>query len=215
MPGKRGSGPSLRRREGSGAGAEVKRVPLRDPEERVKVLDEELGVDTQVLIPHGPFGHLYGGTPEGDDRPLPVRIAMIKAYNNAVGAIQRQYPDRFVATAILPFDDLEESRKESVRVVRELGIEAIQIPSNWMGQNFDCMDLYPFWDTINELDVPIFVHHIPQSCAGSLIDHAPRYPIIGLRPHATAPRWRVRRVRARVQPDGRCAVARRRIRHVP
>ena len=164
---------------GFGSGAEVKRVPLRDPEERVRVLDEELGVDTQVLIPHGPFGHLYGGTPEGDDRPLPVRVAMIRAYNNAVGAIQRQYPERFIATAILPFDDLEESRREAVRVVRELGIEAIQIPSNWMGQNFDCMELYPFWDTINELDVPIFVHHIPQSCAGSLVDHAPRYPIIG------------------------------------
>jgi predicted TIM-barrel fold metal-dependent hydrolase len=154
-------------------------VPLRDPEVRLKVLDDDLGVDMQVLIPHGQFGHLYGGTPEGEDKPLPTRIAVVKAYNNAVAAIQRQFPDRYIATALLPFDDLEESRQEARRAVTELGIGAIQLPANWMGHNFDAMELYPFWDTINEMDVPIFVHHIPQSCAGSLVDHVPRYPIVG------------------------------------
>lgn len=164
---------------GRGRRADSEPIPLRDPEARIKVLDNDLGVDTQVLIPHGQFAHLYGGTPEGTDRPLPVRIATCRAYNNAVAAIQKQYPDRFVATTILPFDDLEESRKEARRVVKELGIQAIQLPANWMGQNFDAMELYPFWDTINELEVPIFLHHIPQSCGGSLVDHLPRYPIVG------------------------------------
>jgi predicted TIM-barrel fold metal-dependent hydrolase len=153
-------------------------VPLRDPDVRLQVL-QDLGVDLQVLIPHGPFGHLYGGSPEGEDKPLPVRIALIKAYNNAVAGIQRQHPNRYIATALLPFDDLEESRREAQRAVSELGINAIQLPANWMGHNFDAMELYPFWDTINQLDVPIFVHHIPQSCAGSLVDHVPRYPIVG------------------------------------
>src|SRR5437870_2410790 len=40
--------------------------PLRDPEARIKVLDEELHVDTQILIPHAQFSHLYGGSPEGE-----------------------------------------------------------------------------------------------------------------------------------------------------
>lgn len=169
--------PEANRRGGSGGGGGA--VPLRDPEVRLKVLDDDLGVDMQVLIPHAQFGHLYGGAPEGEDKPLATRIAIVKAYNNAVAAIQRQYPDRFIATAILPFDDLEESRTEARRVVKELAIEGLQLPANWMGQNFDCMEMYPFWDTINELDVPIFVHHIPQSCGGSLVDHVPRYPIVG------------------------------------
>lgn len=154
-------------------------TPLRDPEVRVKVLDDVLGVDTQVLIPHGPFSHLYGGSPEGEDKPLPVRIAMAKAYNNAVAAIQKQYPDRFIASAVLPFDDLEESRMEARRVVNELGLEAIQLPANWMGHNFDAMELYPFWDVINALNIAIFVHHIPQGCDGTLGDHVPHYPIVG------------------------------------
>ncbi len=154
-------------------------TPLRDPEERLKVLDDDLGVDIQVLIPHAQFSHLYGGAPEGEDKPLPARVATCKAYNNAVAAVQRQYPDRFIGTAILPFDDLEESRKETRRAVKELGLEAVQLPANWMGKNYDAMELYPFWDTVNQLDVAVFVHHIPQSCAGSLVDHVPRYPIVG------------------------------------
>jgi len=154
-------------------------VPLRDPAERIKVLDDILGVDTQVLIPHAQFAHLCGGLPEGEDKPLPVRLATCKAYNNAVSGIQKQYPERFIATAIVPFDDLEESRKEVRRVVKELGMYAIQLPANWMGHNFDAMELYPFWDTVNELDIAVFVHHIPQSCSGSLVDHIPRYPMVG------------------------------------
>lgn len=164
---------------GRGRSEERGAVPLRDPDVRLKVLDDELGVDMQVLIPHAQFAHLYGGNPEGEDQPLAARIAIIKAYNNAVAAIQRQYPDRYIATAVLPFDDLGESQREARRVVQDLGIGAIQLPANWMGHNFDAIDLYPFWDTVNQLDVPIFVHHIPQSCAGSLVDHVPRYPIVG------------------------------------
>lgn len=169
--------PEAVRRGGSGRNQEP--VPLRDPEVRVKVLDDDLGVDSQVLIPHAQFAHLYGGHPEGDDHPLPVRVAMCRAYNNAIAAIQKQYPDRFIGTAIVPFDDLEESRREATRVVKELGMESIMLPGNWLGENFDAMELYPFWDTINQLDVAIFVHAIPQSCGGSLGDHVPRYPIVG------------------------------------
>ena len=154
-------------------------VPLRDPAERIKVLDDTLGVDTQILIPHAQFAHLNGGLPEGEDKPFPVRLATCKAYNNAVSAIEKQYPDRFIATAILPFDDLEESRKEVRRVAGELGMHSILLPANWMGHNFDAMELYPFWDTVNELDIAVFVHHIPQSCRGSLGDHVPVYPMVG------------------------------------
>lgn len=153
--------------------------PLRDPEERIKVLNNELSVDLQVLIPHAQFSHLYGGAPEGEDKPLAVRVAMCKAYNNAVAAIQRDYPDRFIGVGIVPFDDLEESRKEVRRAKTELELPTIMLPGNWMGQNFDAMELYPFWDTVNELDMPLIIHQIPQSCSGSLGDHVPRYPMVG------------------------------------
>jgi aminocarboxymuconate-semialdehyde decarboxylase len=105
---------------------------------------------------------------------------MCRAHNNAIAAIQRRYPERFIGTAIVPFDDLEESGREVRRAARELGLQAVLLPGNWLGQNFDAMELFPFWDTVNQLELPVFVHHIPQSCAGSLGDHVPRYPMVGM-----------------------------------
>ncbi len=65
--------------------------------------------------------------------------------------------------------------------MQQLGLRAVLVPGNWMGQNFDALELYPFWDALNELDVTVFVHHIPQGCRGrTTIDHPPRYPMIGM-----------------------------------
>lgn len=155
--------------------------PHRDPETRINAMRDELGVDLQVLIPNGIFGHPYGGSPSGGDRPLPIRIALSKAYNNAAAAAQRQYPDRFIGTAIVPFDDLEESRKEVKRAVKELGLRALMLPGNWLGKNYDTMELFPFCETVNELDIAVFVHQITQGCSGgpAVVDHPPRYPMVG------------------------------------
>ena len=151
---------------------------LRDLEARLKVIDDELGVDQQIPIPHAVFANPYGGSPSGVDIPLPIRVALCKAYNNTVSAGQKQHPDRYVGTAIVPFDDIEESRQEVRRAVRELGLQAVILPGNWLGKNYDSLELYPFWETVNELELPVFVHHIPQSCFGSVVDHVSRYPMI-------------------------------------
>ncbi len=155
--------------------------PRRDPAARLKAMDEELGVNLQVLIPDGPFGNPYGGSPSGGDRPLPIRVALSKAYNNAASAAQKEFPERFIATAIVPFDDLEESRKEIRRAVKELGVQAVMLPGNWLGKNYDTQELFPFWETVNELNVPVFVHQITQGCSGgpAVVDHPPRYPMVG------------------------------------
>lgn len=155
--------------------------PRRDPAARLKAMDDELGVDLQVLIPDGIFGHPYGGSPSGGDRPLPVRVALSRAYNNAASAAQQEYPDRFIGTCIVPFDDLEESRREVTRAVKDLGLRALMLPGNWLGKNYDTIDLYPFWETVNDLDIAIFVHQITQGCSGgpAVVDHPPRYPMVG------------------------------------
>jgi aminocarboxymuconate-semialdehyde decarboxylase len=88
---------------------------------------------------------------------------------------------RFIGPINIPFDDLEASVLETRRAVPELGLRAVPVPGNWMGKNFDTLDLCPFWHEINELDVTVFVHHIPQGCRGRMsIDHPPRYPMIGM-----------------------------------
>lgn len=168
-------------RPGQAGGETPGSNPRRDPAARLKAMDDELGVDLQVLIPDGPFGHLYGGSPSGGDRPLPIRVALARTYNDAAAAAQREYPDRFIGTATIPFDNLDEARREVRRAVTELGLHALMLPGNWLGKNYDSMELYPFWETINELDIAIYVHQITQGCSGGapVVDHPPRYPMVG------------------------------------
>lgn len=154
--------------------------PHSDPDARAAAL-EATGFDMQVLIPDGLFANLYGASPSGGDLSFPIRSALCSLYNDAAADAQRRYPDHFIGPIAIPFDDLETSILETQRAVRELGLRAVLLPGNWMGKNFDTLDLYPFWAALHELDVTVFVHHIPQGCRGRTgIDHQPRYPMIGM-----------------------------------
>jgi len=154
--------------------------PHRDAEARAAAM-AKTGFDMQVLIPDSLFANLYGASPSGGDLSLPIRTALCKLYNDAVADAQRHYPDRFIGAANIPFDDLETSILEARRAVQDRGLRAVLVPGNWLGKNFDTLELYPFWSVLNELDVTVFVHHIPQGCRGrTSIDHQPRYPMLGM-----------------------------------
>lgn len=154
--------------------------PHRDADARAAAI-KQTGFDMQVLIPDVLFANPYGASPSGGDLPLPIRTALCMLYNDAVSDAQCRYPDHFIGPANVPFDDVQASIAESRRAVQELGLRAVLVPANWMGHNLDALELYPFWGTLNELDVTVFVHHIPQGCRGrTAIDHQPRYPMIGM-----------------------------------
>jgi aminocarboxymuconate-semialdehyde decarboxylase len=157
---------------------EVGNDPHRDPEARIRGM-RDLGFDMQVLIPDGVYMNLYGGAPYGGNPPLEARLAIARLYNNSVGEAQKQHPDSFISSAVVPFDSVEESIREVERVHREHGIRAVVIPANWMDKNFDTLELYPFWEAVNSLGMTLLVHHVPQGCLGAIVDHMPRYPMIG------------------------------------
>src|SRR5215468_2962029 len=112
--------------------------PHRDPEARAAAM-AQTGFDMQGLIPDALFANLYGASPSGGDLSLPIRTALCQLYNDAVADAQRRYPDRFIGSANVPFDDLETSILEARRAVRELGLRAVLIPGNWLGNNFDTL----------------------------------------------------------------------------
>src|SRR5262245_42694135 len=134
--------------------------PHRNPNARATAM-AQTGFDMQVLIPDGLFANLYGASPSGGDLSLLIRTALCQLYNDAVADAQRRYPERFIGAATIPFDDLEASILEARRAVQELGLRAVLVPGNWLGNNFDALELYPFWGALHELDVTVFVHHIP------------------------------------------------------
>ena len=145
-------------------------------EERAKLLPET-GFDMQVLIPDGvflerPFKSPLDVAESGIDPA--IRYALCVGYNNAVAVAQSNMADTFIGGALVPFGggSVEQCCDEAVRGVRDLGLKAIVINDNWAGRNYDSLDLYPFWQTVNDLDVPIIVHPAPFAC--QVTDHAPR-----------------------------------------
>ena len=146
-----------------------------EAQDRVTLLPET-GFDMQVLIPDGIFANPFG-SPLGRPRDPAVRLALSKAFNNASSAAQAECPDQLIGTAIIPFQDVEESCIEATRAVKELGLKAITIGGNWAGKNYDATELYPFWRTVSELDVPLYVHHNPFQC--QVHDHMPSTYTLG------------------------------------
>ncbi len=137
-------------------------IGLADPAERVELLPQT-GFDMQVLIPHGIYANPFG-SPLGPDMEPGLRMALCRAYNLAAADAQKRFPDRLIGTAIVPFGDVEESCREAAYAVCELGLRAVTINGNWVGRNYDSVELFPFWKKMNELEAVLYVHHNPFPC---------------------------------------------------
>jgi predicted TIM-barrel fold metal-dependent hydrolase len=146
-----------------------------DVEERAALLPET-GFEMQVLIPDGIFANPFG-SPVGREFEPGLRLALCRGYNDATARAQLAKPEVFIGTAIVPFGDVGESCAEARRAVAGLGLKAITINGNWRGHNYDSVELYPFWETVSELGVPLYVHHNPFACQVS--DHMPTTYTLG------------------------------------
>ncbi len=153
--------------------------PHRDPEERLRFLPST-GFDAQVLLPDRIFGNLYGSSPTGGDLAKPIRVALCKLFDDESAKAQKAHPMNFIGIITVPWDDIDETVAEVKRGAK-LGLKAVLIPANWIGKNLDTIELYPFWEVVNELKLPLLVHHIPQGCVGrTTVDHQPLYHMIGM-----------------------------------
>jgi predicted TIM-barrel fold metal-dependent hydrolase len=133
------------------------------------------GFDMQVLIPDGIFANPFG-SPIGRPFDEGLRLGLCRAFNNATAAAQLERPDVFIGTGVVPFQDVEESCAEARRIAG-LGLKAITINGNWGGENWDTTELYPFWQTVADLNLVMYVHHNPFSCQVS--DHIPTTHTLG------------------------------------
>jgi len=133
-----------------------------DVTKRIKMMDDEK-VDVQVLsVTPGNFCY---------DVPLEAGLAISVAQNDAIAEIVAAYPGRFVGSATVPLQDMDMAVEELDRAVRDLGFTSVEIGSNIAGRNLDSLDLWPFYEKVQELEIPIIVH--PTNVAGS--DRMQRY----------------------------------------
>jgi predicted TIM-barrel fold metal-dependent hydrolase len=131
-----------------------------DPQERSHVLDL-LGFDAQLV-----FATFASSMYAGKD--IDLLYAGSIAQNRAVARFCAADP-RLLPVAYVPLVDPERATVEVTQAI-EAGSKAIMVPSTAAGERAPTHpDLYPFWDVLNEADIP-FVLHVGGG--GRMLDRA-------------------------------------------
>ena len=128
---------------------------------------DEAGIDMQVLVPSpGPFA--YAIEPE-------LGLALARSYNDSIARLLERHPGRFIGLAVFPMQDVVAAVEELDRAVGELGIHAPLIISNVNGRNLSDPELWPFYERVEQLGVPLMIHgnrfETPGPVALNRLDH--------------------------------------------
>jgi len=78
--------------------------------------------------------------------------------NDHLAKVQETYPGKFVGLAQAPVLEGKTAVAEIDRAIRHLGLKGVTITSQIQGVSLDCEKLFPLYEKVCELDVPIFVH---------------------------------------------------------
>lgn len=115
---------------------------LYDAEAQLEDMDEA-GVDVSVL------SCLLGWDTSLEDN---------RFINDALAEVQQQFPRRFVGLAQAPLLEGDGPLEELDRAIKDEGLYGVAITSQVKGLPLDSAELYPFYEKVARLDVPIFVH---------------------------------------------------------
>ena len=143
-----------------------------DPYARLKDMDKE-GIDVAVL-----YGTFYLGL-ELLVKDGKFNAALNRAYNDWLADFCKADPKRLKGVANLPLVDIEESRKELRRAVKELGFVAVKMPPIVWGKMLDHPDFYPLYEEMQELNVPLGIHHhVGAGVDTPVVNYENRFPIV-------------------------------------
>jgi 2,3-dihydroxybenzoate decarboxylase len=123
--------------------------------ERIAAMDQH-GMEMMVLSLNAP-------TVQGIADPKHACEIARRANDLLAGEVARR-PDRFAALAALPMQDVELAVRELERCVKELGFCGAlangfsQRPDPNAANYYDTPDYWPFWETVERLDVPFYLH---------------------------------------------------------
>jgi gamma-resorcylate decarboxylase len=123
--------------------------------ERIAMMDQH-GMAMMILSLNAP-------TVQGLVDPVQA-AAVARRANDALAEEVARRPDRFAALAALPMQDVELATRELERCVTELKFcGALVNGFTQRGDSdtaiyYDTADYWPFWETVERLDVPFYLH---------------------------------------------------------
>jgi uncharacterized protein len=132
-------------------GKRMREVPmLHDLDERFRVMDRFPGYVQVLAAGMPPIEALVGPT----ESPALARLC-----NDGLADMCDRHPERFPTfLASLPLNNPDACVDEIHRAVKDLGARAVQIYSNVGGKPLDLPEFEPIFDTMAELDLPLFLH---------------------------------------------------------
>ncbi len=91
--------------------------------------------------------------------------AWSRLYNEGMGDLARQHPDRIVGLATVPMQDPPRAAKVLEHAIRDLKLSGVMIATNVQGTYYHDKTFEPFWAKAQELDVLVVMH--PEYIAGA------------------------------------------------
>jgi aminocarboxymuconate-semialdehyde decarboxylase len=128
---------------------------MSDLDENISDLDAA-GLDMGVLQPTQTM-FFYWAEPSAAGE-------LSRMVNEHTADAVRKHPDRFVGLATVPLQDVNLAVRELTHAVKQLGLRGVVTGSNVNGHGFDEEAFQPFFEAVQSLDVPIFIH--PNNPAG-------------------------------------------------
>lgn len=150
----------------------TRRGELLDVAERRLQAMDECGIGHSILSLNSPA--VQSRTDVG------TAIELAKRSNDLLAEHVSLYPDHFSAFAALPLQDPEAAARELTRAVRDLGFVGAlvngfsQVGSEDNAKYYDLPEYRQFWATVEELDVPFYLHpRNPLASQGLIIEGHP------------------------------------------
>ncbi len=130
---------------------------LCDAEEQLRIMDA-VGIDVAVL-----------SMAVSNDDPR-IALEECRVWNDEVAKLVQRYPKRFVGLAPVPPLGGEGALAELDRAVKDLGLSGVVIRSQASGLSMDSKELYPFYERVLRLGVPLFIHPSGVQMGMSILD---------------------------------------------
>ena len=108
------------------------------------------GIDMQVLSLTVPG--------VGKETDADKAVDMSREINDRLAEIVAARPDRFQAFACLPSQVPDRAAQELRRAVSELGLKGAMINGDIQGNYLDAPMFAPIWESLEALDVPLYLH---------------------------------------------------------
>jgi aminocarboxymuconate-semialdehyde decarboxylase len=127
---------------------------LMDLEARFRVMD---GFDAyiQVISVASPPIHSIA--------PPEVAAELCRVANDELAELVLKHPHRFAAgIATLPVNNMDAALKEARRAIKDLRLRAVELYTDINGQPLDAPQFMPLYETMADLDRPIFIHPLRE-----------------------------------------------------